>query len=127
VDYKEIIDRVKSVFSPAEIAMVSMGTLTFIKPAIKKLRSSGLSSKVLQIPMADAVGKSSYTKEIKKEIFSHVYSQFLDWHDDVFFYLCMEERSIWDSVFGGAYDNNKEFEETLYDSVTLKMNYKTST
>ena len=127
VDYKEIIDRVKSVFSPAEIAMVSMGTLTFIKPAIKKLRSSGLSSKVLQIPMSDAVGKSSYTKEIKKEIFSHVYSQFLDWHDDVFFYLCMEERSIWDSVFGGAYDNNKEFEETLYDSVTLKMNYKTST
>jgi len=120
--YEEIIDRVKSVFSPAEIAMVSMGTLTFIKPAIKKLRSSGLSSKVLQIPMADAVGKSSYTKEIKEEIFGHVYGQFFDWHDDVFFYLCMEERSIWDSVFGGAYDNNKEFEETLYDRVTSKMN-----
>ena len=124
VDYKEIIDRVRSVFSPAEIAMISMGTLTFIKPAIKKLRSSGLSSKVLQIPMADAVGKSSYTKEIKKKIFGHVYSQFLDWHDDVFFYLCMEERSIWDSVFGWAYDNNKEFEETLYDCVTSKMNYQ---
>ena len=107
--------------------MISMGTLTFIKPAIKKIRSSGLSSKVLQIPMADAVGKSSYTKEIKKEIFGHVYSQFFDWHDDVFFYLCMEERSIWESVFGGAYDNNKEFEEKLYDCVTSKMNYQGST
>ena len=127
LDYKEIIDRVKSIFSPSEIAMISMGTLTFIKPAIKKIRSSGLSSKVLQIPMADAVGKSSYTKEIKKEIFGHVYSQFFDWHDDVFFYLCMEERSIWESVFGGAYDNNKEFEEKLYDCVTSKMNYQGST
>jgi len=122
-DYKEIIDKVKSVFSPKEIAMISMGTLTFIKPAIKKLRSSGLSSKVLQIPMADAVGKFSYTKEIKREIFGHVYGQFFDWHDDVFFYLCMEERSIWDSVFGNAYENNKEFEETLYNRVTSKMNY----
>ena len=125
-DYEEIIDTVKCLFSPKEIAMISMGTLTFIKPAIKKLRSSGLSSNVLQIPMEDAAGKSSYSKEIKKIIFSHVYSQFSDWHDDVFFYLCMEDRSIWDSVFGGAYENNRAFEEALYDCVTSKMNYQAS-
>ena len=121
LDYKEIIDRVKSIFSPIEIAMISMGTLTFIKPAIKKLRSSGLSSKVLQIPMEDAVGKSSYSKEIKKEIFGHVLNQFSSWHDSVFFYLCMEERSIWESVFGQAYIDNSEFEDALFRSVSSKM------
>ena len=79
-----------SMFEPTQIAMISMGTLTFIKPAINKLRSAGLKSKVLQIPMVDAVGKSSYTKEIKAEIFSNVYNEFRAWHDDLFFYLCMD-------------------------------------
>jgi len=121
LDYTNIIQKVVSVFDPLEVAMVSMGTLTFIKPAIKKLRSTGLSSKVLQIPMADAVGKSSYNKEIKKEIFGHVFNQFFSWHDTVFFYLCMEERSVWESVFGQSYIDNSEFENALFSSVSSKM------
>ena len=120
-DYATIIQKVVSLFDPLEVAMVSMGTLTFIKPAIKKLRSTALSSKVLQIPMADAVGKSSYTKEIKNEIFGHVLNQFSSWHDRVFFYLCMEERSVWESVFGQSYIDNTEFENALFRSVSSKM------
>jgi spore photoproduct lyase len=121
-DYKNIVKKVMSMFKPSEVAMISMGTLTFIKPAINKLRSTGLKSKVLQIPMADAVGKSSYTKKIKKEIFSTVYNQFQPWHKDVFLYLCMEESSIWESVFGSYYKDNVEFETALFDSVSTKMN-----
>jgi spore photoproduct lyase len=121
-DYKNIVRKVMSMFKPSEVAMISMGTLTFIKPAINKLRSTGLKSKVLQIPMADAVGKSSYTKEIKKEIFSTVYDQFQPWHKDVFLYLCMEESSVWESVFGSYYKDNVDFETALFDSVSTKMN-----
>ena len=90
-DYKNIVKKVMSMFHPSQVAMISMGTLTFIKPAINKLRSTGLKSKVLQIPMEDAVGKSSYTKEVKKEIFSNVYDEFSSWHKDLFFYLSLEE------------------------------------
>ena len=121
-DYKNIVKKVMSMFKPSEVAMISMGTLTFIKPAINKLRSTGLKSKVLQIPMADAVGKSSYTKKIKKEIFSTVYDQFQPWHKDVFLYLCMEESSVWESVFGSYYKDNVDFETALFDSVSTKMN-----
>jgi len=120
-DYSDVVRKVMATFEPSEIAMISMGTLTFIKPAIQKLRSSGLSSKVLQIPMADAVGKSSYTREIKAEIFNHVYSAFHHWHDRVFFYLCMEESSVWQSVFGEYYSSNTEFENALFESVHSKM------
>ena len=116
--YRDITHKIKSMFSPSDIAMISMGTLTFIKPAIKQLRMSGLKSKVLQIPMFDAVGKSSYTKEIKEEIFSYVWNEFSSWHDEVFFYLCMEESSIWDSVFGWHYADNKDFESKLFSSVS---------
>ena len=121
-DYKNIARKVMSMFHPHQIAMISMGTLTFIKPAINKLRSTGLKSKVLQIPMEDAVGKSSYTKEVKKAIFSNVYDEFSPWHKDLFFYLCMEESSIWEMVFGDYYKNNTDFETALFESVSLKMN-----
>ena len=120
-DYTDVVQKVMLTFEPSEIAMISMGTLTFIKPAIQKLRSTGLSSKVLQIPMADAVGKSSYTKEIKAEIFNQVYHAFDQWHDKVFFYLCMEESAVWESVFGNYYASNNEFEDALFDSVHSKM------
>jgi len=120
-DYKNIARKVMSMFHSHQIAMISMGTLTFIKPAINKLRSTGLKSKVLQIPMEDAVGKSSYTKEVKKAIFSNVYDEFRLWHKDVFFYLCMEQSSIWEMVFGDYYKNNADFETALFESVSLKM------
>ena len=120
-DYSDVVKKVMTTFEPSEIAMISMGTLTFIKPAIQKLRSTGLSSKVLQIPMADAVGKSSYTREIKAEIFNQVYHAFNDWHDRVFFYLCMEESAVWESVFGDYYSSNAEFEDALFESVHSKM------
>ena len=120
-DYSDVVKKVMTTFEPSEIAMISMGTLTFIKPAIQKLRSTGLSSKVLQIPMANAVGKSSYTREIKAEIFNQVYSQFHHWHDRVFFYLCMEESAVWESVFGEYYSSNTEFENALFESVHSKM------
>jgi len=120
-DYKNIVKKVMSMFHPSQVAMISMGTLTFIKPAINKLRSTGLKSKVLQIPMEDAVGKSSYTKEVKKEIFSNVYDEFSSWHKDLFFYLCMEESSIWEMVFGDYYSSNTDFETALFESVSSKM------
>ena len=120
-DYKNIVKKVMSMFHPSQVAMISMGTLTFIKPAINKLRSTGLKSKVLQIPMEDAVGKSSYTKEVKKEIFSNVYDEFSSWHKDLFFYLCMEESSIWEMVFGDYYKSNTDFETALFESVSSKM------
>ena len=120
-DYKNIVKKVMSMFHPSQVAMISMGTLTFIKPAINKLRSTGLKSKVLQIPMEDAVGKSSYTKEVKKEIFSNVYDEFRSWHKDLFFYLCMEESSIWEMVFGDYYNSNTDFETALFESVSSKM------
>ena len=36
MDYRGIVQKVKSMFKPSQIAIISMGTLTFIKPAINK-------------------------------------------------------------------------------------------
>ena len=120
-DYLDVINKVMDRFSPNEVGMISLGTLTFIKPAIKNLRKLGMKSKVLQIPLSDASGKYSYPFVIKEKIFDHVYSNFGLWHDKVFFYFCMEEKNLWESVMGKCYETNEDFENNLFDSLKKKL------
>jgi len=117
VVYKELIET----FKPEEVVMVSMGTLTFIKPVIKQLRDRNFKSKILQMPLIDANGKQSYPLETKQEMFKHAYDSFSPWNDKVFFYLCMENHSLWRSVFGYEYSSNNHFEEEMLKAYKAKV------
>ena len=121
VDYNELIYRIMDMFSPPEVGLISFGTLTFIKPAIKSLRMASMRSKILQMPFADAAGKISYPIDTKKKIFSELWDVFKSWQDQVFFYFCMEDRQIWESVFGRCYETNDDFEKDLFNSVSKKL------
>ncbi|MDY0220952.1 MAG: DNA photolyase [Desulfobacterium sp.] len=112
--YHQVVDLILSTFRPEEVALVSLGTLTFIKPVIKLLRKRKLKSKILQMPLEDAGGKLSYPLELKQRLFSWVYDRFpQDWKQEVFFYMCMEDNSLWQDVFGRAYGSNQEFEADM--------------
>ena len=120
-EYKEVVQRVLKTFSADEVVLVSMGTLTFIKPVIKKLRERSFKSKILQMPLIDASGKYSYPLETKLEMFKGVYDAFEPWHKKVYFYLCMEDHSLWKEVFGYEYNSNEEMERDMIDSYKNKI------
>jgi spore photoproduct lyase len=120
-EYREIVEKLLKLFKPKEVAMVSMGTLTFIKPVIKKLRDRNFSTKILQMPFENASGKLSYPIELKKEMFSSIFNMFKPWHREVYFYLCMEEHSLWKSIFGYEYKSNDEMEEDMIGSYLEKI------
>lgn len=115
--YKTLIDN----FDPKKLALVSFGTLTFIKPVLNKIRSRNFKSKILQMPFSDANGKQSYPLEIKREMFKHAYESFKPWHKDVYFYLCMEDESLWKEVFGYEYSSNNQMEEFMKMSYMNKI------
>lgn len=121
-DYKEIFMRLQDEFLPKQVALVSFGTLTFIKPVIKRLRKRNLKSKILQMPLCDANGKFSYPLEIKKEIFKFAYESFSKWHNKVFFYMCMEDKSLWKECFGYEYTTNNEMEMAMKKAYFEKIN-----
>ena len=120
-DYPELVRHLTTHFSTEEVALVSLGTLTFIKPVMKQLRQRKIGSKILQMPFEDAAGKFSYPLELKKELFKTVYDCFAPWHDKVFFYLCMEDPSLWPHVFGFDYANNAAFEDAMKTSYMAKI------
>lgn len=121
-EYKDIYDRLQKEFLPREVVMVSMGTLTFIKPVIKQLRQREMKTKILQMPFETINGKQSYSLEVKKEMFKHCYESFSSWHDKVYFYLCMEAHSLWKEVFGYEYISNNQMEDMMKSSYLEKIN-----
>jgi len=121
-EYNKVIDTLTTTFSPAEVVLVSMGTLTFIKPVMKKLRNRNFKSKILQMPLVNANGKQSYPLSVKEEMFSEVYKMFKPWQKDVYFYMCMEDKSLWKKVFGYEYTHNNEMEHDMVSAYKKKIN-----
>jgi len=123
-EYKSVYEKLLNTFSPKEVALVSFGTLTFIKPVIKQLRGREFRTKITQIPHVDASGKTSYPDETKVEMFKHAYTSFKEWHkgdEKVFFYLCMEEHQMWAKTFGYQYSTNNDFEHAMLSAYCNKL------
>jgi len=121
-EYREVYERLLATFQASEVALVSFGTLTFIKPVIKQLRNREFRTKITQIPHEDASGKTSYPDSTKEEMFKHAYDSFTPWHKDVFFYLCMEEHQMWAKTFGYQYSTNNDFEHAMLSAYSQKLN-----
>jgi len=123
-EYQEVYNQLILQFEPSEVALVSFGTLTFIKPVIKQLREREFRSKITQIPHEDASGKTSYPQATKIEMFSHAYNSFKKWQkgeDRVFFYLCMEPHELWAKTFGYQYATNNDFEHAMLSAYCKKI------
>ncbi len=121
-DYRAIVESLSQNFTPEEVALVSMGTLTFIKPVLREIRNRAIPGQILKMPMVDAAGKKSYPDDIKLSLFSHLYESFDDsWKREVFFYLCMENADLWEPVFGFEYNSNDEFEAAMKAAYLKKI------
>jgi len=121
-DYELIVERLCSSFEPEEVALVSMGTLTYIKSVVREIRKRAIPTQMLKMPMVDSDGKQSYPDEIKRSLFSHVYDSFAEsWKSNVFFYLCMENRRLWKPVLGYEYASNTEFEAAMKQAYQDKI------
>ncbi|MEA3513831.1 MAG: hypothetical protein U9R37_09540 [Campylobacterota bacterium] len=123
-DYKKVYDSLLETFTPDEVVLISIGTLTFIKPVIKQLRERKMKTKILQMPFENINGKQSYSLETKKEMFKHAYESFKSWHGKVYFYLCMEDHSLWKEVFGYEYSSNNQMENMMKMSYMEKIRSK---
>lgn len=121
-EYTSLVKQLVSMFTPQEAVMVSLGTLTFIKSVIKRIREHLMPTTILQMPMEEIAGKMSYPFEIKKEMFRTLYDAFPGtWKEEVFFYMCMEDIHLWDPVFGRSYNTNEDFERDMLDSYSAKI------
>ncbi|MFT6703729.1 MAG: spore photoproduct lyase, partial [Gammaproteobacteria bacterium] len=121
-DYAQIAESLTRRFTPNQVAMISMGTLTYTKDVMRTIRKRSFKSKILQMPLDKVAGKYAYPEDIKVDMFSHLHQALTPWHDKVFFYLCMEPEHLWQPSFGGRnYASNKELEIAMKTSYYQKQ------
>jgi spore photoproduct lyase len=113
-DYAAIADEIMARFTADEVAFVSMGAPTFIRPVIQEIRRRGGETKILQTDLVqDHHGKLTYPDGIKRELYRHLYACLQPWQSRVFFYLCMETAAVWNDSLGWAFSTNQEFERAF--------------
>ncbi len=120
-EYREVCQKLLERFKSDELALISLGTLTYTKTVMNKIRKRGLQSKILQMPIEEIAGKFSYPREIKLELFKNLYDSLKPWHGKVYFYMCMEDPSLWKEVFQLAYESNEEFERQMKEAYLQKI------
>lgn len=124
-EYSDLVMSICDNIDPENVVMVGIGTLTFTKQNLRTLRQSGRPTRVTQMPLAPIAGKFSYDNETKRRMFRHVYSCFpQDWKDKVFFYLCMEDPSLWEPCLGRSYACNADFEADMKKFYMAKIHGK---
>lgn len=122
-DYAALAQRVQAEFLPAEVLFISFGSVTLIKPVLQKIRRTGFPTKITQMDfVTDPHGKLTYADDIKLAMFKTIYRAFRPWHDEVFFYLCMEKAELWQKTFGFVYPDNTAFEHDFGHKVMAKIN-----
>ena len=110
-DYTALAERLLRLFSPEEVLFLSFGSVTFIRPVLKKIRRKGFPTKITQMTLVrDPHGKLTYPDDIKVTMFRAMYSAFEPWQEHVFMYLCMEKAAIWEQTFGRVFASNDQFE-----------------
>ena len=119
--YGDLLAQLPVRFDPAQVAMVSLGTLTYTRKVLRQIRARGGPSQILKMPLVEAAGKLSYPEEIKMELFRFAYQALRPWHDRVFFYLCMEHPDLWQKVLGHGYSSNQQFETAMKEHYTAKI------
>ena len=113
-EYPALAERLLDEFAPEEVAFLSMGSVTFIKPVMKQIRQRGEPTRILQAELvADPHGKLTYPDQLKVRMFRTMHRALAPWHGRVFMYLCMEKATIWDQAFGWRFASNDEFERAF--------------
>jgi spore photoproduct lyase len=121
-EYPRVASMLMDRFSPEEVAFVSFGSVTLIKPVIDKVRWLGNPTHILQAELVpDPHGKLTYPDAVKTRLFGTMRDAFAGWHDRVFMYLCMEKASIWRESFGYVYNSNSEFESDFGRQTMAKL------
>jgi spore photoproduct lyase len=105
--YREVVQQLFSRIDPRRIAWISLGGFRY-PPQLKKTAKERFPRTRVFLgelfPGRD--GKFRYLKEIRIEMYRKMVAWLQEGNPDLFIYLCMESREVWEEVFGWAPSNN---------------------
>jgi spore photoproduct lyase len=121
-EYRALIERVIATFRPEEVLWASLGCITLLKGFAQDFRLKYRHSKLLQMETETTPdGKITYAFAVREKLYRNALQALAPWEGEVFRYLCMEHKPMWDSVMGFAYPSMGEFDDVFNASAFAKL------
>ncbi len=121
-EYQALMARVVAMFKPEEVLWISLGCVTMLKGFAQDFRLKYSHSKLLQMETETTPdGKITYAFAVREGLYRNALAALAPWKDQVFQYLCMEHKPMWDSVMGFAYPSMGEFDDAFNASAFAKL------
>lgn len=121
-EYRALIGRVVAGFKAEEVLWVSLGCVTMLKGFAQDFRLKYSHSKLLQMETETTPdGKITYAFPVRRKLYANALAALAPWRDQVFQYLCMEHRPMWEAVMGFAYGSMGEMDDVFNQSAFAKL------
>ena len=118
-EYGETIERIFRVIKPENIAWISLGALRYPAMLDDIIRENHPESPIVLgelLPGRDK--KMRYFLPQRIEMFSFMFERIKQFSDNVFVYLCMENKYVWERSFNWAPKNSAHLKSLLDSRVT---------
>ncbi len=116
--YREMVDKIFAVIRPENIAWISLGALRYPASFDDIVRERHPDSSIYLGELLPGIDKKlRYFRPQRVELFKKMYEWIRSYSNDVFVYLCMESRQVWQQAFGSAPRSSSHLKQLLDDRV----------
>ena len=120
-EYREAIREIFGVIDPGNVAWISLGALRFT-PHLREMAHKRFPKS--KVPYGEFVpghhGKLRYFRPIREEMYRKMRSWIRSEAPQVFVYLCMESRIVWERSFGEAPQDSAHLDQQMNELVSSR-------
>ena len=121
--YAEVIKQLSENLSAEKIAWISMGTLRFPPEFSETISAKYHNSKLFSGEMIRSLdSKIRYLRSLRINLYKWVATPLQKYLPHVFKYMCMEQATVWQKVFGAAPCDNEELDAWFAAAVKNNVN-----
>ncbi len=117
-EYQGTVDQLFEKIDPKRVAWISLGGFRY-PPKLKAVAEERFPKTKIFLgelfPGRDA--KFRYLKEIRVEMYQKMVRWLRERSPDLFIYLCMESKEVWEKVFGWAPENSRHLNQMFEERV----------
>jgi spore photoproduct lyase len=117
-EYQETIRQLFKQIDPKRVLWISLGGFRY-PPHLKAIAEERFPKTEVFLgelfPGRDA--KFRYLREIRTEMYQKMVKWLKEVHPDLFIYLCMESKEVWEKVFGRAPENSRHLNQMFEERV----------
>jgi spore photoproduct lyase len=118
-DYEYLIGDIGRILDPERIIWISLGLLRFPPRLFDEFMEKGRKNLLSGEFIRGEDGKYRYIKTERIRVYTMLYNQLKNIHNNLFVYFCMERSDIWKTVTGIILDDNEDliklFDKRIHD------------